>query len=186
MDFPAAHYADDLVPRFLEAQRATHQLGVRRARLGQGDGALEAQKVRGVQHVDVEHMAFDPLAAVEESSQRPQGRRQGHAEDLLQRVNARHLIRHRADAADASSDVRHLQGRATAQEGFVEARRFVDAQLDCIHLAVAQPDGQGPLSFDPGQRLDGDGTGSIRAGFRHGLLPCSYLPPRRGTPAPRR
>ena len=67
MDRPPTQDGHDPVAEPLEAQAALHDLRVVR---GQLDCARVAQEVRGVQQVDVQRVALDPLAAVEEAAQR--------------------------------------------------------------------------------------------------------------------
>ncbi len=79
-----------------------------------------------MQHVDVQHMALDPFATVEQTAQFAQLALDLEAEDLLHRVDRTHLVGDRADAADARGDVRRFAVAAPAQESLEETRRFED------------------------------------------------------------
>ena len=136
--------------------------------------AVVAEEIRRVQHVHVQHVAFDPLAAIQQPAQRADLRRDGDAERVLHRVHRAHLVGDRADAADAGGDVRHFHAGTAAQEGLEEPRRFEDAQLGVAQLAVLDHQAQRALAFDPRQHIDLD-----RPTFHDGRSP-------RGTPRRRR
>ena len=71
VDGPAAQDGQEVVARLLEAQPVGHELPVIP---GQLHGARVAEEVRGVEEVDVEGVALDPLAAVEQPAERADGR----------------------------------------------------------------------------------------------------------------
>ena len=64
MDRPAAQHLKDFVADLLHPQALDDDLAVIG---GQADAALVAQEIGGVQQVDVQRVALDPLAAVEQS-----------------------------------------------------------------------------------------------------------------------
>ena len=64
MDRPTADHAQDLVADPLQPQPA---LDERPVQLGKLDGAPEAQEIGRVEQVDVERVALDPLAAVQQA-----------------------------------------------------------------------------------------------------------------------
>ena len=70
MDLAAAEQVHDLVPGLLQAQSA---LDLRGMVLGHADGVLIAEEVGRVQQVNVQRMALDPFAAVQQPPQRPNG-----------------------------------------------------------------------------------------------------------------
>ena len=74
----------------------------------------------------------------------------------LDRVHRAHLVRDRADAADARGDVGRLAEVAPAQKGLEEARRLVDLELHVEHAPAADLDEQAALALDAGQRADLD------------------------------
>jgi len=130
------------LPSFFQAQAAFH-LGavIDRHR----DAARVAEEVGRVQAgVHVEHVALDPLAAVQQVTQLAQLRVDGDATGRLDRMTGAHLVRHRADAADARRDVDRLVEVASLQEGFEEARWLEDAQLHVDQFAFVDLDEEPP------------------------------------------
>ena len=103
-----------------------------------------------MEHVDVERVALDPLAAVEEPAQ--QADRLGYldAAEVLHRVDGAHLVRDGADAADAGRDVGRLEERAAAQERLEEPRRLEDPQLDV--LDASRPASRTDIAPSPSTR----------------------------------
>jgi hypothetical protein len=137
----------------------------------QVDRALVAEEVRRVEHEDVQRVALDPLAAVEEPAERPQLAPDLDAADLLHRLHGAHLVGDGADAADPRGDVGHLGERAAAQERLEEARRLVDVQLDLGDAAAGDLDEHRALAFDAGEEV---GLDRSRPAASH-----SAAPPRR-------
>jgi len=74
-----------------------------------------------VQHDHVQHVALDPLAAVQEPAQLAQLPVGVQAPGVLDGVARAHLVRDRADAADPGGDFRRLGVPAAAQERLEEA-----------------------------------------------------------------
>jgi hypothetical protein len=128
------------------------------------DRALVAQKVRQVEHEDVQRVALDPLAAVEEPAQRSQLSVDLDAACLLHRLHRAHLVGDRADPADAGGDVRRLGEGAPAQERLEEARRLVDLQLDVVDAAVSDRHQHRALALDAGEVVSPD---RLRAALSH-------------------
>ena len=126
MHGPAAQHVEQLVAVFLEPQSAIHFVGMV---LGHRQPAVVAQKIGRVQHVDVQGVALDPFAAVQQPPQPPQFARHLHAQRRLERMHRAHLVRHRTDAADAGRDVGHVFQRAAAQQRFEQPRRLEDVEL---------------------------------------------------------
>ena len=95
----------------------------------------------------MQHVALDPLAAVQQVAQRADGGVDlvEDAQGLFQGVAGAHLVGDRADAADAGGDVRHFAEVAAAQEGLEEPRRLVDLQPRLGPLARRGIPGAGPL-----------------------------------------
>ena len=79
-----------------------------------------AEHVGGVEHEDVERVALDPLAAVDQPAQRPDGVADLDAAGVLDRRAGAHLVGDRADAADARGDV---GGLAVAAAGNASKKR---------------------------------------------------------------
>ena len=72
------------------------------------DNAVDAEEVGGMEHVDVEGVALDPLPAVEKAAQLRDVRRHSDSARILDREAGRHLIGDGADAADPRGDVGRL------------------------------------------------------------------------------
>ena len=89
---------DQLVPGLLDPQPSLHDLAVVLRHL---DRALVAEEVRRVQHEDVQGVALDPFAAVDQSPQIAKRTVNRDAASVLDRLAGAHLVRDRADAADA-------------------------------------------------------------------------------------
>ncbi len=153
MDLPAAEQPEDGVAGLLDAQSPWHDV---RMVPGHAHRVGIAQEVRGVQQKYVECVTLDPLAAVEEASQRTPWASHHHTGGALERVNRAHLIGNRTDAADSRGDVGRLGGRAASQEGFEEPRRLDDLQPHFLHGAVTDLDVQGALPFDAGEPVNAD------------------------------
>src|SRR5581483_10347761 len=154
MDLPAADDCHEPVPGLLQLEPAAHR--VRRV-AGELDRAVMAQEVRSVEHVHVQRVALDPLAAVEEPAQQADGLRDLDAAEALEGVHRARLVGDGTDAADARGDVGSLAERAPPQHRLEEARRLEDAQLDVLDVAVAENDAHRAFALDTGQvvRLDG-------------------------------
>jgi hypothetical protein len=157
---------EDRVAGLLQLQPLAHHIGVV---LGHVDRALVAEEVRRVQHIDVQRVAFDPFAAIEQPTQFAHLRRHADTERILHRVHSAHLVGDRTDAADARGDVGRFHEGTAAQECLEEARRFEDAQLHVAHSAVLEGDLDAPLAFHTRQVVDVD------------RLTCHGAPPPRGT-----
>ena len=111
VDGASSDQRDELVAGLLELEPPLHQLAVS---VGHLDGALVAEEVRCVQEVDVQRVALDPLAAVDEAAQVGERPVDGHPAERLDGVARAHLVRDGADAADASRDVGRLRVGAAA------------------------------------------------------------------------
>ena len=131
MDLPAAEQAHDLVAGLLQPQAALHLVGVV---LGHADGVFVAEKVGRVQQINVQRVALDPFAAVDQPAQVADGAADFDAAGVLHGMAGAHLIGDRTDAADAGGDVGRLMEFAAPQKRLEEARRLEDLQLDVRHL----------------------------------------------------
>src|SRR5208283_4563332 len=154
MDFAATNDGHDLVADFLQAQPALH--GVRMI-LGHLDDVFIAKKIRGMKHVDVQRMAFNPLAAIEQPAQLANGAFDVDAESLLSGVTGAHLIGNGADAANARGDIGSFAEFAAPEKSFKEARRFEDVELHFHDALIAHPDEQAALTLDACKDIDLDG-----------------------------
>ncbi len=158
------------VAELLQPQRLLDHVGRDRGEL---DRRVVAEEVRRVQEVDVQRVALDPLAAVEEPAQRLDPRRHLDAADLLHRQARAHLVGDRADAADPGGHVGRLGERAPAQQALEEARRLVDPQLHVLDRAVVERHEHAALALDPRQVVGADLARSRRGRLRHGGPPGS-------------
>ena len=107
--------------------------------LGQLERARVAEEVGQVEQVDVQGVALDPLAAVEQAAERPDGGVDLDAEAVLEGVDRGHLVGDRADAADAGDDVDDLVGRPADDQALEVARRLEDLEVRLLDDAVAGP-----------------------------------------------
>ncbi len=155
MDLAPADECHHFVTRLLQGETTLDRLG---RVAGQLDRAGVAEEIGRVQHVDVERMALDPLAAVEKPAKDPDRLRYLDAAQVLERVDGTRLVGDRADAADPGRDVRRLDGRTAAEERLEETRRLEDPQLDVLDLAVLQSHGHRTLAFDPSEIVGLDHT----------------------------
>ena len=124
MNFAAAEKCDDRIADLLESEAPPHDIGVVAGHL---DCARIAEEIRRVQHVDVQRVALDPFAAIEEPSQLAKRSVDVDAERVLHRVDRAHLIGDRTDAADARRDIRRLaihRGRAGRLRRIAAVRRY--------------------------------------------------------------
>src|SRR5215475_7791369 len=98
----------------------------------------------------MQRVAFDPLAAVEQPSQ--VGDRTVHSDSarVLDGLAGGHLIRHRADPADARRDVRWFGVAPATQHRLEEARRLVYFQRDVRHRAMLHAYTHGAFAFYSG------------------------------------
>src|SRR5271166_2888496 len=95
------------------------------------------EEVWSMQHHNVQRVALDPFAAIEQSAQRADRRVDLDAERVLDGVHAAHLVGDRTDPTNASDDVEHLIKAASAQQRLEEARRLEDAETHRIDRTVA-------------------------------------------------
>jgi hypothetical protein len=154
MNRTTAEDVEQLVAVFLHPQAAIQFVGKLRRHIEAG---VESEEVGRVQQVDVQGVALDPLAAIEQAAQAADFRRHGDAERGLQRVNAAHLIRDRTDAADPGRDVGHVLQGASAEQRLEQPRRLVNLESNVFHVLAAHLDVQSAFAFDAGQGFDLDG-----------------------------
>ena len=175
----------DPVAELLQSQPTFHLGAVLRRHR---DAIRVAEEVGGVQEVDVQHVALDPLTAVEEIPKLAQRVVDLDAACGLERVARTHLIRDGADAADASGDVDGLGVVAADQEALEEARWLENAQPHVDQFTFVHLDDETALTFHAGERLDTESTGAMFVGHAGFLTSqrCSGEQHRRGTRGRRR
>ena len=157
VDFATADERHEIVADLLQAQPLAHEF---RMVAGHFDRAFVAEKIRRVQHVDVQHVALDPFAAIDEPAQRAQRTVDADAEDVLHRVHRAHLVGDGADAADARGDVGRLGVLAPAQERLEKTRRLEDTQLAGAHATTLDRHVHRALAFDAREVVDLDRPGA--------------------------
>ena len=146
MHLAAADRRHQRVPGLLHLESLLDDLAVVARHL---DRARVAEEVGSVEHVHVQAVALDPLAAVEQPAQiADRAVVDPHPTRVLDRPRRAHLIGDRADAADPRGEIGHLGERAPAQERLEEARRLVQAELDLAHLAALEPHVHAALALD--------------------------------------
>ena len=125
MDFAPAEKAHQIVSRFLQGKAVTNSIAViARHR----DRVFVAKKIRRMQHYNMQRVAFDPFAAIDQAPQRPELPANLDAEGIFDRMDGAHLIGDRADAADAGHDIRGFEIAPAAQECLEKARRLENAE----------------------------------------------------------
>jgi hypothetical protein len=151
VDRPPAEERDDGVARLLDPQALLdHVLVV----FGHLDRTRVAEEIRRVQEEQMEPVALDPLAAVEQSAQAADGRARDEAEGALNRAHGAHLVGDRADAADPRDDVGDLPDPAAAQEGLEEPRRLEDRQARLLDHAAPCAQVERALPLHAGKHVD--------------------------------
>jgi hypothetical protein len=151
VDRPSAEQRHDPVAELLDAQAALDDLAVIGGEL---DRARVAEEVGGVEQVDVERVALDPLPAVEEAAQDADRRIDLDPEEPLEGMYRRHLVGDRTDAADARHDVDHLVGVAPDHQPLEVARRLEDLEVRFRDGAVPDGELEPSLALDAGQLAD--------------------------------
>ena len=180
VDRPATDQLDELVAGLLEGQPRFDGGPVI---LGELERAGVAEEVGQVEQVDVERVALDPLAAVEQAAERADGGVDLDPETVLEGMDRGHLVGDRADPADAGDDVDDLVRRPPDDEALEVARRLEDLEVGFLDHAVVDAQPERSLALDPGQSGDVDGEVAVlgRQPFR-----CSSSSGRPWSWAPRR
>ena len=161
MDLAPADHRHQRVAGLLHLQALLDDLAMVARHL---DRARVAEEVGRVQHVDVQRVALDPLAAVDQAAQvADRAVVDRDAAGVLHRPHRAHLVGDRADAADPRGDVGRLGERAAAQQRLEEARRLVDAQLDVDDLAALEPHVHRALALDAGEVVGADRARALSA-----------------------
>ncbi len=140
VDLAAADRRHEVVPEPLQTEPTFD--GILEPRAHELDRVVVPEVVGQGQQVDVQHVALDPLAQVEQAPELPGPRRNLDLEEPLEPVDRTHLIGDRTDAADPRNDVGDLAEVAAPQEGLEEARRLVDLQLEPGDHVVVDADVQ--------------------------------------------
>src|SRR5690349_15607971 len=91
------------------------------------DYVLIAKEIWGMQHVDMQGMAFDPFPAIEETSESSHFGINLDSQSPLDRVHRAHLVSDRAYPANSRRDVSSFRAMASAQKRFEHSRRLIDS-----------------------------------------------------------
>jgi hypothetical protein len=137
---------------------AESPLDRRPVELGQLDRVGAAEEVGCVEQVDVEGMALDPLAAVQEAAQGGDPVVDTDPVRVLHGQTSAHLVGHRADPADPRRDIGCLGGPSAPEHRLEVPWRLEDGEGDVLDDTVTHVDPEGPLPLDPGQAVDRDGA----------------------------
>ena len=115
-----------------------------------------------MQQVDVQRVTVDPLPAVQQPAQLPQGRVDRHPARVFDGVAGTDLVGDRADPAYPRGDVGRLGVGAPTQERLEESGRLVDVEFDPLDGTAVERDMQCAFAFHTGQRADGEGATGLR------------------------
>ena len=148
VDRPPADHLHDLVADLLQPQDVRDELAVTVRELQSGAGAEEVGRV---EEPDVQDVALDPLACVQQTAKFAKPTVDGDAGDVLEGRRRRHLVGDRADPADPRRDVDRFAEAATTQERLEEPGRFVDLQSEVGDDVVLDLDVQRAFALDPRQ-----------------------------------
>src|SRR5208337_173375 len=156
------------VADLLQAQSSLDLLGVVSRH---GDGALVPQEIRRVQKVDVQGVALNPFATIEQAAQGANLGRRSNSQSRFDGVHRAHLVGHRADAADAGYNVGDFLKVATAKESLEETWRLENVYLHFAQFPALRPDVNPAFAFNAGQifnldcltRVEGEGGVYVRS-----------------------
>ena len=151
MDSAAAQYGQQLIAVLFQPQAPLH----RRAVVGRHlEAALVPQEIGSMQQMNVQTVALDPFATVEQPAELADLGRHNNPQGGLDGMHGGHLVRDRADAADAGGDIGGFENRTSAKQRLEQSRRFEDPQFHPLQFPPASVDVQRPFSLDAGQHLN--------------------------------
>ena len=105
VDRSAAEDIEDVVADLLELEPALDEIAMVPSQV---DRALVSEEIRRMKEIDVEDVALDPFAAVEQPAQSPHRVIDTNPADALDRLAGAHLICHRTDPANPRGDIGQL------------------------------------------------------------------------------
>ncbi len=152
--------------------------------VARGDVGTETEQQVGRRQVEkVQGMRLQDLAEVHQAANFLCRRRQLlDAENHVQRLRCRQVVRHRTDAAQALHHHRHFPVGAALDE-FFEAAKFDDMQAHLMHLVVViQQDRHLAVALDARYGIDRDaaeffgGEGGFEFECHEGLGGIGYMP----------
>ncbi len=144
MNFAAAKQSENFITNFLQAQAALYSF---REFAGHRNGIGITEKIRGMQHVNMQRMAFDPFATIHQAPQCAATRVYRNVKSLFDRVQRGHLIGNRTNAADSSSDIGSLFIASASQESFKKSGRLKDLQFYIRDRSLIDSDLKRAFSF---------------------------------------
>ena len=153
VDGPPADRLHDAVAHLLQREAPLEGRPVQLCHLHR---VLAAEEIGGMEHVDVQRVTLHPFTAVEEATQVGDAAPDTDPQGILHRGAGAHLVRHRADAADAGGEVRCLGRTTSPQKGLEEPGRLEDLQLHVLHTPVTHLDAQRALALNARQSFDRD------------------------------
>ncbi len=165
MDLPAADGGHEVVADTLDLEAPLDEVGVLGRHL---DRVRVPQEVGRSEQEDVQHVALDPLPAVQQPPELVRPLRHVQAEQPLEAVHGAHLVGDRADPADPRHDVGHLVEGPAGKERLEEPGWLVDLEPEIRDLAIIDRDVERALSLharDDGyvDRSVGHGAASSRS-----------------------
>ena len=168
----AAQQRHDRIAGLLEPQASGHHS---RMILRHRNAAVVPEKIRRLEQVDMQRMAFDPLATIEQPAQVTQCTIDMQTEHLLDRMDRAHLIRHGANTANPRDDVRHFAVMPSLQEGLEKPGWLEDSEFYVLDGAVFHGDTERAFTLHACHQVDGNGSRVPRLFFaRHPLLLTHY------------
>src|SRR5579872_2368834 len=100
-----------------------------------------------MEKVNVQGMALDPLAAVQQPAQGSQGSADGGTARRLDCMHRTHLVGNGADSTDTRCYVGCFGVGAPAEQRLEESRRLEDLEGNILDLAVFHPDVERALAL---------------------------------------
>ena len=106
-----------------------------------------------MKEMNMQRVALDPLATVEEAAEVADTGRRLDVERRLERSAGGHLVGHRTDPADPGDEVGHLVDGTADEELLEEPGGLVDVELDDLDALFTDANAKRSLPLNPGQRL---------------------------------
>ena len=160
MHTPLSKPFDDLLTELAQANRLERQLRVGLKKAGDvanlRRGIRAQDQVRSCQHEEMHRVRLDDLAHVHQFAEQL-GRAGGlDADDHIARLCGHQMMAHRADAADAFGNQRHLVEQPSFAEA-LETAELVDVKPGAFQLpVVVEVKGDFGVALNARHRLDGN------------------------------
>ena len=171
MDLAASQPFDQVLAELAQADAAAGQLrvgGNQAEDVALGGIAIPAQQEIGAAQMKKrQRMGLGDLGQVQQPPQLLRHRRDRDRQDPIAGLGGGQQVAHRADAADAGGDRRHLGERPPLAER-LKAPVLHHMEAGALHGAgIVQLDGDLGVAFDPRHRVDQDGAGHGSAEADH-------------------